>query len=138
MCHRHHVSGASRTHVRLRGVAASIAVLFVACSVLAMHHEASTAHIRDRAGGFVHTRALTGHHASHDSDIHGQCNPNNDVGDCALLTAFHQAASANIAAPEIIAAARTLRAQNTPRTAITTAITNVYRFAPKTSPPVVV
>jgi hypothetical protein len=124
--------------VRSRGVAAITALLFVACGVLAMHHEASTPHVRDLAGGFVHARAMTGHHVTHDSDIHGQRDPDGDAGACALLTAFHQAASADIAAPAVIATVRTLRAQDTLCTTTTTAATDVYRLAPKTSPPFVV
>jgi hypothetical protein len=123
---------------RPRGVAAITALLFVACGVLAMRHEASTAHVRDRAGAFVHARELTGHHASHDSDIHGQRDPEADTGECALLTAFHQAASADIARPAIVAAVRTFRVRHAARIAFTAAITDVYRLAPKTSPPAAV
>ncbi len=132
------MAGASRLQVRSRGIAAITAALFVACGLLAMRHEASTAHVRDRAGAFVHARVLTGHHAGQDSDIHGQRNPETDTGDCALLTAFHQAASAAVTAPTLVAAAGTLGLQSTPRTARSTAVTDVYRLAPKTSPPVLV
>ena len=138
MCQRHYVAGAIRMHVRSHSVAAATALLFVVYGVLAMHHEASTAHVRDRAGGFVHASSRSDHHASHDCDIHGQRDPEADVGDCALLTGFHQATSADFTAPAIIAAVRTFRAQDTPRTASTTAATDLYRVAPKTSPPAAV
>jgi hypothetical protein len=124
--------------VRSRGVAAITALLFVACGVLAMRHEASTAHVLDRAGGFVHARTMTGHHAGRNSDIHGQRNPEADAGDCALLTVFHQSASPAIAAPAVVAVVRMHRAPDAPRAATTTAVTDVYRLAPKTSPPVAV
>jgi hypothetical protein len=72
-------------------VAAITATLFVACGLLAMHHEASTPHIRDRAGAFVHVPAVPGDHACRGSDLHSQRNPRGEAGDCAVLTAFHQA-----------------------------------------------
>ena len=132
------MAGASRLQARSRGVAAITAVLFVACGLLAMRHEASTAHVRGRAGAFVHARVLTGQHASQDSDIHGQRNPEADTSDCALLTAFHQAASAAVTAPTLVAAAGPLGLEGSPRTARSPAVTDVYRLAPKTSPPVIV
>jgi hypothetical protein len=121
--------------MRSRGIAAITAALFVACGMLAMRHEAATAHIRNRAGGFVHARALTGHHTGGESDIHRQRNPGADAGDCALLTAFHQAASAEIAPPAVAAPLSTQCADDTPGRARTAHWREVYRIAPKTSPP---
>jgi hypothetical protein len=121
--------------MRSRGIAAITAVLFVACGVLAMRHEAATAHIRNRAGGFAHARTLTGHHTGGESDIHRQRNPEADAGDCALLTAFHQAASAEIAAPAVVTLPSALRADDIPDRARTAPWREVYRIAPKTSPP---
>jgi hypothetical protein len=123
--------------VRSRSVAAITAWLFFACGVLAIRHEATTPHARDRAGGFVHAAALTGHHAGHHSDIHGQRNPGAETGECAVLTASHQAASADIAAPSVVATVGTLRAPEAPHLLDLAAVTAVYRLAPKTSPPVV-
>jgi hypothetical protein len=125
-------------HVRLRGVAAITALWFVACGVLAMRHEASTAHVLDRAGSWVHAKTLAGHHAGHNSDIHGQRDPDGDAADCAVLTAFHQAASAQISAPALVAVPGTICTHATPRGAITAGAADVYRLAPKTSPPVAV
>jgi hypothetical protein len=124
--------------VRPRGVAAITALWFVVCGVLAMQHEASTAHVRNRAGGFVHAAMLTGHHTGHDSDIHGQRDPDADNGDCALLTTFHQASSAHTSAPALIAVADTITTHDTPRRAAVSRATAVYRLAPKTSPPATV
>jgi hypothetical protein len=124
--------------VRPRGVAAITALWFVVCGVLAMQHEASTVHVRDRAGGFVHASTLTGHHAGNVSDIHGQRDPEADTGDCALLTTFHQAASAHTSAPVMVAVSVAVTAHNTPRRATTSRATAVYRLAPKTSPPAAV
>jgi hypothetical protein len=119
-------------------VAAITALCFVVCGVLAMRHEASTAHVRDLAGGYAHARTLAGNHAGHDSDIHGQRNPDGETGDCALLTTFHQAASAHIAAPALIVAVATVTTDDLARHATAPGATAVYRLAPKTSPPATV
>jgi len=122
--------------IRSRSVAAITAWLFVACGLLAMRHEASTPHARNRAGGFVHAFTLAGHHTGHQSDIHGQRDPDAHGGDCALLTASHQAASAAIGSPVLSAQVRTLLVPGARHTTKFTAETAVYRLAPKTSPPV--
>jgi hypothetical protein len=119
-----------------RGIAATVALVLVVGGVLATHHEASTRHVRDAAGTFSHTAELTGHHAGHGVDIHGQ-RTDTDTGDCALLTALHQAASAAGAAPYVAAAPRTSRRHDLWRTAIATLACHVYRLAPKTSPPAI-
>jgi hypothetical protein len=124
-------------HVRSRSVAAITAWLFFACGLLAMRHEAATPHVRDRAGGFVHAAGLTGHHAGHHSDIHGQRDPDAGTGECAVLTASHQAASAEIAAPVIAFAVGASSAPEALHVLDVTTITAVYRLAPKTSPPAV-
>jgi hypothetical protein len=124
--------------VRARGVAAITALWLVVCGVLAMRHEASTAHVRDDAGGYVHARTLAGNHAGHDSDIHGQHNPDAETGDCALLTTFHQAASAHVAAPVLVATTASVTTADLARRATAPGATAVYRLAPKTSPPATV
>jgi hypothetical protein len=124
--------------VRPRGVAAITALWFVVCGVLALQHEASTVHVRDRAGGYVHASMLTGHHAGSDSDIHGQRDPEANTGDCALLIAFHQAASAHTGAPVLAAVSGALETHETPRRPSARGATAVYRLAPKTSPPAAV
>jgi hypothetical protein len=129
------VVGASRLQVRSRGIAAIIAVFFVAGGVLAMRHEAGTMHVRDVAGGYLHAPTLTGHHAERNSDIHGERNPEADTGDCALLTAFHQSASADIAPRAIAAFVFALRDADTPDGVRCVHWREVYRIAPKTSPP---
>ena len=121
--------------MRPRGVAAITALWFVAFGILAMQHEASTVHGRDRADGFVHASLLAGHHTGHHSDVHGERNAGADTGACALLTTFHQAGSATISAPALIAASATLDPCDTPRPAKVRAAIAVYRLAPKTSPP---
>jgi hypothetical protein len=121
--------------MRPRGIAAIIAVFFVAGGVLAMRHEAATMHVRDAAGGYLHAPTLTGHHANRNSDIHGERNPEADAGNCALLTAFHQSASADVAPRAVAAFVSALRAEDTPDGVRTIHWREVYRIAPKTSPP---
>jgi hypothetical protein len=121
--------------VRPRGVAAITALLFVVCGVLAAHHEASTAHVVDHAGGYVHARELAGHHTGDHSDIHGQRDPDSDTGECALLTTFHQAASAQISAPALTLVAAAVATADVPPAASALDAIAVYRLAPKTSPP---
>jgi hypothetical protein len=116
-------------------VAAFTAVWLVVCGVLAGQHEASVIHVRDAAGGYVHGRALDGHHTGKQSDIHGQRNPDGDTADCALLTAFHQAASARVTPPAVVTTARATDVQDAPRAATLAGAAAIYRLAPKTSPP---
>lgn len=123
--------------VRPRGVAAITAFLFVVCGLLAMRHEAATPHVRTRAGGFVHGRELSSVHASRDSDVHGQRDPDADSGECAVLTASHQAASAEVAAPALVACVGTVHRSKARPSQVAAAHAAVYRLAPKTSPPVV-
>ena len=130
------MADASRLQVRTRGIAAFTAVWLVVCGVLAMRHEASVAHVRDRAGAYVHARTLVGHHAGRDADIHGQRNPEADVGDCALLTAAHQPVSASVTGPAVVTTAGVSCVQAPPRAAISAIAAAIYRLAPKTSPPV--
>jgi hypothetical protein len=117
-------------------IAAATALWLVLCSVLAAHHEASVAHVRDAAGRYVHGKALAGHHQGHSSDIHGQRNPDADAGECALLTAFHQPASADVTAPAGVTTARATHVRPIASVARSAIATAVYRLAPKTSPPV--
>jgi hypothetical protein len=125
--------------MRSRGAVAAItAALVVVCGVLAMRHEATTLHVRDRGGGYVHAPALVGHHTDRGSDIHSQRSSDTEAGDCAVLTAFHQAACAACAPPIVVAATHTLHVRVAARVATPTVATVVYRLAPKTSPPVLV
>lgn len=121
--------------MRLRGVAAITALWLVVFGVLAMRHEADTAHVGDGAGGYAHAPALAGVHGGGASDIHGQRDAHADNGHCTLLTAFHQATRSTMFAAVIPATAQLLHAvvARSAPCAIVTA--RVYRLAPKTSPP---
>ncbi len=118
-----------------RAVAAATALWLVLCGVLAARHEATVAHVRDATGGYVHGKALAGHHAGHDSDIHGQRHPDADAGECALLTAFHQPASADVTAPAVVTTACATHVRHIAPSACSAIAAAVYRLAPKTSPP---
>ena len=122
--------------MRSRSVAAITALWLVVCGVLAMQHEAAAAHVLDGAGAYVHANALTGHHTGVDSDIHGQRDPQADSGHCALLNGFHQAARADVTRPAVGCAWHTIQTLSAPGRARVVARTDVYRLAPKTSPPV--
>ncbi|TMQ02707.1 MAG: hypothetical protein E6J91_50525 [Deltaproteobacteria bacterium] len=125
-----------RSRGRHGGLAAITAVWLVVSGVLAAHHEAVVGHVRDRSGAYLHAPTLVGHRAGGAADMHGERKRTADVGDCALLTAFHQAASARVATPAVVTAARAIDVQVTAGAAIAAIATAVYRLAPKTSPPV--
>jgi len=122
--------------MRSRSVAAITALWLVVCGVLAMQHEAAVAHVLDGAGDYIHANALTGHHTGGDSDIHGQRDPEADSGHCALLSGLHQAASADVTRPTVGIVSHAMQMLRARRSARATARTDVYRLAPKTSPPV--
>lgn len=129
------MTGANRLQVRLRGVAAITALMFVACSLAALRHEATTAHVRDSVGHYQHAPSLAGDHASDTgSDIHAQRHAENH-GDCALMTALHQAASADVSAPGLHLVIRAAFALDATPSAAHAVARDVYRLAPKTSPP---
>jgi len=126
---------ATPLHVRTRAGVAILALWFVMCGVLGRRHEAQVAHVVDPATGLVvHAQHLAGHHdPSKHSDIHGQ----DDAGDhdaCALSAAIHQAAIST-AAPVVARTTSAELALDPPRARAALAA-DIYRFAPKTSPPV--
>jgi len=116
-------------------IAAATALWLVVCGVLAARHEATVAHVRDAAGSYVHGKALVGHHDGRSSDIHRQRHPDADAGECALLTAFHQPASADVTAPAVVTTACATHVRHIAPVAVPAIAAAVYRLAPKTSPP---
>jgi hypothetical protein len=108
----------------------------VVSGVLAMRHEAAVGHVRDRAGAYIHAGAVVGHRAASNSHVHADHHPGGDTGDCALLTAFHQAVSGHVTSPPALTAARAIRVQACPDAATFAVAVAIYRLAPKTSPPV--
>jgi len=129
------MAGATRLHVRRRGVAAITAIWLVVCGVLAVRHEAITPHVVDRSGAIVHAPVLLSQHTTPDADVHGRTHSEADHGDCAVLTAFHHAASARVTAPALVAAVHTPCPFDAPRASPSAATAALYRLAPKTSPP---
>lgn len=130
------MTGPDRLQARPRGVAAITALVFLVCGLLAMHHEASTLHVRDAAGGYAHAPRMTGHHRdTGQSDMHGQRHADGEAGECTLLTTFHQATSHAHAAPAVAVAAVTTVAPALAPPARDLRAADVYRLAPKTSPP---
>jgi len=119
----------------VRVIAAATALWLVLCGILASHHEATVAHVRDAAGGYAHGKALSGHHDGHNSDIHGQRRPDADAGECALLTTYHQPASADVTAPAVVTTACTTHEPQIASATLLAIAAAVYRLAPKTSPP---
>jgi hypothetical protein len=116
--------------MRLRLHAALLALWLVACGALSARHEARTAHAIDAAGRVVHAQSL-GHHqdGSHVHDVSTA-----DHGECAIASAFHQAASSRVRVPAIAAARPiAIAAQSAPTNPAPA--TARYRLAPKTSPP---
>lgn len=124
--------------MRPRGVAAITALWFVLCGFLAMRHEALVPHVRGAAGEYAHASRLAGHHAEGTSDVHGQRASDADLGDCALLTTFHQATSHAVSPPVLALAAAPAAALASALRAHESRARDVYRLAPKTSPPAAV
>jgi hypothetical protein len=124
--------------MRVRVIAAATAVWLVVGGVLAARHEATVAHVRDAVGGYVHGKALAGHHSGHESDIHGQRRPDADAGACSLLTAFHQPVSASVTIPAVVITEGAAHVREIAPAPVLATATAVYRLAPKTSPPVAV
>jgi hypothetical protein len=123
--------------MRIRVIAATTALWLIVSAVLAAHHEATVVHIRNAAGAYVHGQALAGHHQGPISDIHGQRHPGADAGECALLNAFHQPASADVTAPAVVTTACAIHVRHIVPDADSAIAFAVYRLAPKTSPPAV-
>ena len=134
-CHDVDVASVRCPQMRFRVIAAVTALWLVVGGVLVGHHEATVAHVRDAVGAYVHGQALVGHHDGRHSDIHGQRDAGSDAGPCALLSTFHQPASAEVAAPAVVTTACAISVWQSAPPAIATIAGAVYRLAPKTSPP---
>lgn len=120
----------------VRRVLATVTALwFLVFGLIGASHEARVAHVIDaQTGSVLHAPALTGSHTNHQSDVHpSDAAAEHDV--CAMAQALHQASSVSVActhvsiAPELVVAADPIaeRTITTPG--------DVYRLAPKTSPP---
>jgi DNA-binding IclR family transcriptional regulator len=93
--------------------------------------------VRDaRTGELRHATAMVRAHTGDRSDYHATSDADSDTDVCAISAALHQAARSEIAAVAVITAPRLeLRSPIGP-VAVARLAANVYRLAPKTSPPV--
>jgi len=126
----------SRSASRARRTLAAVACLwFVAGTLLAMRHEAQVAHVLDpHTGELHHATSLVGHHYGTQSDVHPCSDGPADDGPCAIAKALHQAVhhdASHIATPLLRLETRTECAP----AHVTHIVASLYRFAPKTSPP---
>lgn len=121
------------TQLQKRSVAIATALILLSVGLLARHHEAEAAHVREQSGRMVHAQALAEHHdASSNAHMHGR-EVHSHSGDCSLLAIAH-APALHVYAP-IVAAVATLTSHvETSPPAVVRSIA-AYRFAPKTSPP---
>ena len=123
----------SATHLQKRSVAIATALILLSVGLLAQHHEAEAAHVREQSGRMVHAQSLAEHHdASSNAHMHGR-EVHRHAGECSLLAIAHAPAH-HAAAPVITATATTTSHVETSPPAVVQSIA-AYRFAPKTSPP---
>jgi hypothetical protein len=117
--------------------AAVVSLWLVVCAITGARHAALVGHVVDRAtGAIVHGTRLASAHAAPQSDVHAPRDRGDDHGDaCELATALHQPARAAATPPLSALAARWI--ELAPVTCDRTAVAShdVYRLAPKTSPP---
>lgn len=117
-----------------RVVASLVALWLVVGGALAARHTAQVAHVVDQRSGLVlHASHLTGHHATDETDIHGQADPKADHDVCGLLASLAQ--PAHPSAPVLAALPVGPSAVSTTPGVSAIAAAAVYRIAPKTSPP---
>jgi len=118
-----------------RAVSAVIAACLVVASLLALHHEATVAHVRDRATGeLVHARHLAErHHASPIPHIHGRASDDDDDDACPLTGAMHHGAVVDHAV--VTAALGQTQIASVCGDWLGGVVARLYRLAPKTSPP---
>jgi hypothetical protein len=123
---------AQRPRGFVRALALSVAVLFVGGIVLAMHHQADVAHVRDASGASTHGLETDCHDGTPVTHLHEV--PHEHGGEaCALGDALHPV----VRLPELLAIATPVAAADVvasaPRIALVTF--DVLLTAPKTSPP---
>lgn len=117
-----------------RALAALAAVWLVAFGVLASRHEGRVAHVVDASGAVVHA----GPGACHDHNPYSHVDGAPDSGDhdvCDVLTVLHQAAAPSLWRPQIAAPTTTFVEQSHHTTAALIVASDLFRLAPKTSPP---
>ena len=125
--------GASRAR---RVLAVVTGLWLVVFGVLGAQHESRVAHFVDAQTGLVfHATAMIGHHTGHQSDVHG-CDEIPEHDACTISSTLHQATSPAVARAHVVGAPEVPLVYATPPARAANASQLVYRFAPKTSPPV--
>jgi hypothetical protein len=124
-----------RSTSKRRALAAAVGVWFLIAGVLGMRHEANVAHVVDpNTGELRHASGMVGAHTATHSDYHAARGDHADTDVCALSAALHQAVDGATAA--IVAfAAPSVTPVSQHLDALLIRALDVYRFAPKTSPP---
>jgi hypothetical protein len=111
----------------------------VLAGVLGTRHEANVSHVVDPVTGEIHHASAhqLGRHTSEQSDFHPVSSQDAEVDVCPISAALHQAADTTVARATIVAPqpVAQLAALAPP---LTTTTVDVYRLAPKTSPPALV
>jgi hypothetical protein len=116
-----------------RSVAIATALILLSVGLLARHHEAEAAHVREASGRMVHAQELADHHeSSTNAHLHGR-EVHAHAGDCSLLAIAH--APALHAGTLVVAAAVELTTSTELAPLAVTPSVAAIRFAPKTSPP---
>lgn len=127
-------SRASRARRLFAAVACAWLIL---AGLLGARHEAQVAHVVDsRTGELRHASAFVGTHTGDQSDYHAASDGDADTDVCAITATLHQAARSENAPVVVITAPRLELRSPISLTALATISANVYRLAPKTSPPV--
>ncbi len=128
-----YISMLDATRMRLPFTSACLSLWLVVCAVFGARHEADVRHVIDGAGNSVHAAMLVGEHTSKQSDVHGaQGAVETDA--CLVLAAHHQARVSALAPVRIVRIERAATLAIA-RMVATSVAAIVYRFAPKTSPP---
>jgi hypothetical protein len=118
----------------MRALALVTACTVIACSVLAMQHEAEVAHVRDSTGVQVHASSVDCHDATQRTHMHTLPSESaHDPGACALIAAVHQVAIAR--PPVTVALVKPVVATVTPPAVTYARQAPLLHAAPKTSPP---
>jgi hypothetical protein len=127
---------ATRLQVGRRVVAALAGLTLVATMLLGIRHRAEVTHVVDPATGRVlHAQHLIGHHdqSGHGADVHDRADGDRDIGECSLAAALESPAAATLSFETSVVAPSCMDDASGPAFAV--AVREVYRFAPKTSPP---
>jgi len=118
-----------------RALAVVVSFSFVLSVVLASHHEATATHVVDpHTGQLRHADAIDGNHTGTQSDYHATGDGHSDNDLCALSAMLHQAARPSVGHAVALVSRAVLQVPATPR-GVAFTYADIFRIAPKTSPP---